>query len=496
MAHHEFAGDLTLAYDRRISELPDGLKKVTGDDQHAAGVLADGIDRYRSIRSRALDDLVDLIEHWSAGNTGLRDRWQDRVNRARADMESQFGNSAKDLLMQGPVQSFWDGTVRFERQFFEGLLKVETPDFAEKLVAHRATLTKTISDLTTNWKDLLSADKGMLDDETNTVKQLDELVQGLAEDIERRNRAIVAEFAVKLKEGVASAVDRARDKVREAIGDKATDIAEGAIRLALTVIKDQLIEIPPGAEPAVEAEQEAIRQGVERDAYFSKAYRDLAAQYRQLMSIQEGGVLTMYRKTRDQVMQYRQTANLATAQIWRDQAKRQLTDWAGAGVGAQRDDAAEFNGKIFEVVDDRFKDISDLDHQFRDKFVGVFTTPPTPETIEQLTEEYKWRQAIDAVNGRGILAKINNAKEQLGGMLDTAVEQAAQPLDQMDTDWPDELKDAAGLSRKHFRQYVQDRLKSQIDLAINSLGELGKFLDPPRIQADFSREQLEAMLKS
>jgi hypothetical protein len=94
----------------------------------------------------------------------------------------------------------------------------------------------------------------------------------------------------------------------------------------------------------------------------------------------------MYRNTRDQVMQYRQTANLATPQIWRDQAKRQLTDWAGVGVGAQRDDAAEFNGKIFEVLDDRFKDISDVDQQFRDKFVGVFTAPRTPETIEQLTE--------------------------------------------------------------------------------------------------------------
>jgi hypothetical protein len=65
----------------------------------------------------------------------------------------------------------------------------------------------------------------------------------------------------------------------------------------------------------------------------------------------------------------------------------------------------------------------------------------------------------------------------------------------MDTDWPAELKEAARLKNAEFRSYVQGKLKGQIDQALLYLGELRVLLDPPKVRAEFSREELEAFLR-
>jgi hypothetical protein len=203
----------------------------------------------------------------------------------------------------------------------------------------------------------------------------------------------------------------------------------------------------------------------------------------------------MFKNTRAQVAEYEKNNNLTTAQIMRDEAKRLLAEWQNGAVSAQRADAGEFNAKIFDLIDRNWKVTEEMAKQFQSKFTGIFTAPLTSDTLESLTESYLFRQAIDAMNNRALPAKIDDSRKLLEASVSDTVEKAAQPLDEMSLDWPDELKEAARLSNQQFREYVRGKLKSQIDLALNSLGELRFLIDPPKVVADFTRADLEAMLR-
>ena len=484
-----------MAYDRRISELQDGLKRVAESDERSRNIISNCLAGYATMRSAAVDDLVDMIDDCVSGTTGSQNRWQERVNRVRADLDRHFGDSVKDVALPAPVQLFWDATVRFERSFFERLALVQTPQRVEDLMQHQGVLQKTIANLQTNWNDLLAIDSSLESDQLKTIQELDRLVQELIAEIEVQNRAIVAEVGEKLKKSTEQAAARIRTEVARRVGEAVAGGAEIAGALGLAYLKEKLLGLPREMDPEIDGHKNLVLHYMERLAFISRTYRELAAEYRSLMSIEKGGILTMFKNTRAEVADYLNRSNLVTVRLWRDEATRHLTEWAGASIGSQREDAEEFNKKIFDLVDVKWQVTETMDKEFQSRFAGIFTSPLTSDTLETLTEKYMFRQAIDSVNARGAPAKIEAAQTQLAGSVQETVERAAQPLEEMDTDWPDELKEAARVTNAEFRKYLQEQLKGQIDLALNSLGELRWLLDPPKVQTEFSREELEAMLR-
>jgi len=485
-----------MNYPQRISELQEQIRTAAPDpNDPARRVLTDTVNRYADLRSAALGDLVDLIGGSTVGATGVQERWQSRVNRVRADLDRLFGDSVKDIKLSTPLQVFWFAAVQFERDFFEKLAVVKTPQFIEDLLKHQGVLAKMIDDLQTNWKDLLSADNSLQDDELRPVRELDRLVQDLAQEIEAENRAVVAEATERLQGRMKDAAARVKEEVKKKIGEAATGAVEAVIELLLAYLKDKFVDLPSEADPEIDRQKTQIQIYIEKLSLFSRAYRERAQQYRSLMSIEKGGVLTMFKNTRAQVAEYEKNNNLTTAQIMRDEAKRFLSEWQNVVIGGQRADAAEFNVKIFDLIDRNWKVTEELAKQFQSRFSGIFTAPLTSDTLETLTESYMFRQAIDGINGRGVSGKIDDTRRLLSDSVSETVGKAVQPLEDMSLDWPSELKEAARLSNDHFREYVRGKLKSQIDLALNSLGELRILLDPPKVVADFTREELDAMLR-
>ena len=134
----------------------------------------------------------------------------------------------KDVKLSTALQVFWFAAVQFERDFFEKLGAVKTPQFIEDLLKHQGVLAKMIDDLQTNWKDLLSADKSLQDDELRPVQELDRLVQDLAQEIEAENRAIAAETTVRLQEKMKEAAARLKEEVSKRIGAANGRGADGA----------------------------------------------------------------------------------------------------------------------------------------------------------------------------------------------------------------------------------------------------------------------------
>jgi hypothetical protein len=485
-----------MSYPQRISELQEQIKAAAPDSNDPARrVLADTVNRYADLRSTALEDLIELVSASTVSTTGVQERWQSRVNRARADLDRLFGDSVKDVKLSAQLQIFWFAAVQFERDFFEKLALVRTPQCIEDLLKHQSVLARMIDDLQTNWKDLLSADQSLQDDEFRPVQELDRLVQDLAQEIEAENKAIAAEAAVRLQERIKEAAARVKEEVEKKLGESATGAVQGVIAMLLAYLKDKFIGLPSEAEPEIERHKTQIQVYVDRLALFSRAYRERVAQYRSLMSIEKGGILTMFKNTRAQVAEYEKKNNLNVAQIVRDDAKRLLSEWQNAAVAGQRADAAEFDAKIFELIDRNWKVTEEMAKQFQSRFSGIFTAPLTSDTLETLTESFMFRQAIDSINGRGLGGKIDESRKLLADSISGATQMAVQPLEDMSLDWPSELKDAARLSNEQFREFVRAKLKSQIDLALNFLGEMRILLDPLKVSADFTREDLDAMLR-
>jgi hypothetical protein len=486
-----------MAYDDRISELQDRLRSAApSSDDPAVSALSEGIKRYAEIRSSALDDLVDVIEDATIGTRGLQEKWQSIARRARDEVDRAFGDAAKEVLLAQPLQTFWAATVQFERSFFDKLAAVKTPQFIEDLLTHQGVLAQMIDKLQTIWSGLLSEDKTQEAAQMNTVKELDRLVQDLTNEIEKQNQAVIAETTLQLQAKMQEAADRVKKGLIDKIGERAAEVATAAFKLAIEYLKDKL-PIPKEIDTDLEAVKQRIQRYIEMLATFAKAYRDHAEHYRSLMSIEKGGVLTMFKETREQVIEYERKNNLVTAQIMRDEAKRFLSNWADSDcVDDQGDDADEFNAKIFNVIDKNWKVTEEMAKQFESKFSGIFYAPLTSDTLETLTESYMFRLAIDGINNRGVTAQIDKSQKQLEASVEDTVEKVIEPLESMSTDWSDDLKALAKLSEDEFRAYVRDKLKAQVDRALNSLGELRFLIDPPKVVADFTREELDAMLRS
>ncbi len=91
--------------------------------------------------------------------------------------------------------------------------------------------------------------------------------------------------------------------MRLKIDDKATDIDEGILKLAVAAIKEKL---PGNADKVFDDLAPYVQIYVGKLAAFSGGYRALASEYQRLMSIEKGGVLNDVH-TRTQVPSTRRT---------------------------------------------------------------------------------------------------------------------------------------------------------------------------------------------
>jgi hypothetical protein len=75
------------------------------------------------------------------------------------------------------------------------------------------------------------------------------------------------------------------------------------------------------------------------------------------------------------------------------------------------------------------------------------------------------------------------------------MERALQPLDDVATVVPPEVQELARLRNSEFRAFVRERIKRQMEALLRSIEDLKHMLEPSSVERDFSREELERMLR-
>ncbi len=483
-------------YGARITELRALMTQATaGADERVVRALSQCIDRYSDMRQRALDDLVDCIAKASAGNLGTHAKWESRIGGVRAEFNRLFGDSVKDMLLPPPVQLFWFAALQAEETFFEQLSKVQTAQLLDDILKHQDGLSKLIGELQDGWKFVLSNDKALEDDQIRAIRQVDEMVRGIISELDGWHRALL-DNAARAAEAAKNKVQELTAKAKEKLGPAGEWIAT-AVEFLKAYFLDQVK--PEGLPGDMDTQMDAARKQMELAAQALlervRLHRSLVQTYQSLVSAEKGGVLTIFKKTRDEVDGYVKDNDVAHARVWFDQARGQLGDWvSGLPSSRQRDDAGSFRDEVCKLIESDWKITEELDKKFRDQFQGVFLSPLSNETVETLAEQYLFRQQLQAINGLGGSTKLEEYRARLAAHPEN-MEQALQPLDGVIASLPPEIQDLASLRNEEFRTFVRDRIKRQMEALLPAIDDLKRMLEPANVERDFSREELERMLR-
>ncbi len=484
----------TYAY--RISELRDLLAQApAAANDRVNQNLANCINRYADLRQRALDDLVDFMAKASSSNLGTQSKWQSRIARLRSDYNALFGDSVRDLMLPSAHQLFWSSALQAEERFFDTLSKVGTPQLMDDLLKHQDNLSKLIGALQDTWTFLLSKNQGIQNDEMRAIQEMDQMVQAIISEMDTSTRAVL-DNAARAVEAMRRKAEALKEKIKDSLGR-----AGGAVDVVIEVLKKLITDeikpdgFPDEAEGPMEAVLKDMELRMQALAERVRLYRSLLATYKDLVSLQKGSVLTVFNKTREDINRYLSTNNVSQARVWLDQAKGQLGDWVSAlPTPCQRDDGASFRDDIYKQLDSTWKITQDLDSKFRGQFQGAFLSPISNETVETLAQLYLFREQLGKIKDRDAARKLDEYREKLPEQVKNIEESLRSTDDSIET-LPNEVRDLAKSRNKDFKEYVHDRIKRQMDLLLPAIDDLKKLVAPSNLDADFTRQELEGMLR-
>ena len=98
------------------------------------------------------------------------------------------------------------------------------------------------------------------------------------------------------------------------------------------------------------------------------------------------------------------------------------------------------------------------------------------------------------INGLGSAARLDEHRARSAAYAES-MEKALQPMDDVVATLPPEVQELAKLRNKEFQAYVRERIKRQMEALLQSIEDLKRMLEPSTVESDFSRAQLEQMLR-
>lgn len=474
-------------YGNRPGELAQLLKSATpeGTDERITRKLGDCVKAWGDKREDHLEALADFAERASAGNLGTAKKWQDRIKAARGEVSSMFADAVDDLMLPAPLQLFWFATVTAEDKFFESLGAVGTPQLYDDLLVHQDTLSKLIGELADKWEFLIDRNNVFKQGQHAQVKRAEAIVQKLIGELDS-HYAKLSEHAAKMQR----ALSRISDKIEDKLGE---NLLLELLKKAIEMITGE--EMPDDLDVPLEAWFREYQAWTEKLAAEKERYRDVVESYKDALSSEKGSVIALFNTTREDVMEYREKNDIPEAKVRYDQAKGQLTTWAGKRpTTGQRNDAAAFCAQVFKPIDAAWKITQDLDKDFRKRFSGVFFDALGSQTIEDLAELYYFEREVDRITSPGAHRLLAGMESKLEDQIEDAVDDAFDTLDDAIRDLPSEVRRTAELDSREFRSYVEGKLRDHMRKLLPVIDELRKMLDPSKVEDDWSREELEDAL--
>lgn len=493
---------MSSTYGNRISELNDLLSQIPAAANDTINQnFSSLVKQYSDLRQSAMSDLVDLVGKASPSNLGTQSRWQSRITRLRSDYKDLFTSTSSDVMLPPAHQLFWSNALDSEEKFFDELSKSPTPQRLDDLLQHQDNLSKLFGALQDTWTFLLSQNDSIKSEEIRAIDDLDKMVQEVLSEMDDYWSKTL-DNTQRVSDAISHKMDQVKSALVEFLGEKLSAVGGAAVEVVKKWFIDENLKpegTPDDIDGPVEAVKEQLKLMAEAAAEKARQYRETVHSYQDLVSRQKGSVLTMFNKTRQDVDQFLRSNGLAQAQNFLDQAKAGLDSWiSGLPTSRQRDDGAAFRDDINRTLDLVFKRTKDLDDQFKAKFQGALLSPLSNETLETLSQQFLFKERLDKIKDRNLPERLANIQEELPEQvirIDDRLRELAESVSGI-SELPDDARDVAREMTGGFRDYLRERIKSQVETLLPIIDDLKKEMIPANLDQDLNREELKNMLGS
>jgi len=493
---------MSSTYGNRISELNDLLSQIPAAANDTINQnFSSLVKQYSDLRQSAMSDLVDLVGKASPSNLGTQSRWQSRITRLRSDYKDLFTSASSDVMLPPAHQLFWSNALDSEEKFFDELSKSPTPQRLDDLLQHQDNLSKLFGALQDTWTFLLSQNDSIKSEEIRAIDDLDKMVQEVLSEMDDYWSKTL-DNTQRVSDAISHKMDQVKSALVEFLGEKLSAVGGAAVEVVKKWFIDENLKpegTPDDIDGPVEAVKEQLKLMAEAAAEKARQYRETVHSYQDLVSRQKGSVLTMFNKTRQDVDQFLRSNGLAQAQNFLDQAKAGLDSWiSGLPTSRQRDDGAAFRDDINRTLDLVFKRTKDLDDQFKAKFQGALLSPLSNETLETLSQQFLFKERLDKIKDRNLPERLANIQEELPEQvirIDDRLRELAESVSGI-SELPDDARDVAREMTGGFRDYLRERIKSQVETLLPIIDDLKKEMIPANLDQDLNREELKNMLGS
>ncbi len=490
---------MASTYGYRISELTDLLAQVPAAANDTINQnFATLVKQYADMRQSAMNDLVDILAKASPGNMGVQSKWQSRIASLRSDYKDLFAWAANDVMLPAAHQLFWATALDAEEKFFDSLAKSPTAQRMDDLLQHQDNLSKLFGALQDTWTFLLSQNESIQTEEMQAVQELDKMVQEILSEMDDYWSKTLDQ-----SQRVIDAIKREIDYLKTALKDLLGRAAAAGVAL-VDVVKAWLISqnIKPDGTPdeidePTRAVLEYMKLMAEATTETARKYREMIRSYQDLVIRQKGSVLTMFNATRKQVDDFLRSNGIGQAQTLLDQARTGLDYWiSGLTTSRQKDDASSFRNDVIPNLEIVFKRTKDLDDQFKAKFQGALLSPLSNETVETLAQRQIFKDQFDRIKDRDLARKLQDIQEELPEQvikIDDSMRDLVGAVPEVDG-LADDVRELARSMTGDFRDYLRDRITTQIEALLPIIDDLKKTMTPSNLDTDLNREELESML--
>jgi hypothetical protein len=457
-----------------FSKRPDELlKEITAIESvlpvQAVKNLQDAVSKYKVWRGDALNDLLQMLGEDDEEATARR--WSDLCQTMRADAPEFFEDALKNIQLdtEGAATGYrWQLTVmENEGRFFEGLAKVNAAEVRDYLCANRESLRAYTDALDQKWRTIV--------DEGNKLQSEE---KKLYDDMASMTKRVIDEFT--------QAERTAAEQMRYAGQFPLLAIEKLAGTFA------DVAGLPDGVGEAAEKLAEYLREKNQQWLENNRAIQGRAANYRALVQAEKGGVLPLFRETRQQVYDYWAKNNLERARDWISKFRTSLeSEWVTAcPTYGQQDDAKDFYKEAFTYIEKHFKAVEDVAKHFEEKWNGVFKGALAPKTIDELVDATSWRVNAETLISIRTPEVINKLLDQLDGYYEESLEKPLAALKDKADDLSGEARQQTVDAVDRARKRVEESVRARIQQLHNEVGASLRWFESEEIEKTLDRSEL------
>jgi hypothetical protein len=438
--------------------------------EQAVKNFQDAIAKYKSWRREALEDLLKVLEEDDDGESARS--WSDLTSTMRAEAPEFFEDALNNIQLATEAAATayrWQLTVMaHEGTFFEALGKANAAQVRDYLCANRESLKAYTETLDQKWRAIVEEDNKLQSEE-----------QKLYEEVLAMTKRIVEEF-VQAERTLA-------EKIRYAGQFPLLAIEKGGGMAA------DLLGLPDGVGEGAEKAAEFAREENQAWLESNKALQGRAANYRALVQAEKGGVLPLFKETRQQVYEYWDKNNLDRARDWLAKFRTSLeSEWVGAcPTSAQQDDAKDFYKAALERIEKHFKAVEDVAKPFEEKWNGVFKGALAPKTIDELVDSTSWRVNAETLISIRTPEVINKLLDQLDGYYEESLEEPLEKLKDKADDLSGEAREQTLQVVDRARKRVEESVRARITQLQSEVGASLRWFESDELKKTLDRSELE-----